>query len=78
MASPSPRHPPTNITVAACDYLRPQGQAYAEALRLAGVKVTEDILPGVPHGFTFAPNADVTKRWLERQVESFATAFGLA
>ena len=74
MSQPNPLHPQTHITVAACDYLRPQGQAYAEKLRLAGVRVTEDILPGVPHGFTFALNAKVTRAWLERQVAYFADA----
>ena len=77
MAVASATHPRTNITVAACDYLRPQGQAYAELLRRVGVDVTEDILAGVPHGFTFAANAKVTRSWVERQIESFAEAFGL-
>ncbi|KIW99742.1 uncharacterized protein Z518_11155 [Rhinocladiella mackenziei CBS 650.93] len=75
MAHPNPQHPATHITVAACDYLMAQGLAYAQLLRSFGVEVTEDILPGVPHGFTFAVNAEVTKAWLERQVDLFAAVF---
>ncbi len=68
-------HPPTHITVAACDFLKFQDLAYAQHLRLSGVTVSEEILPGVPHGFTFPLTADVSKRWLERQVGAFAEAF---
>jgi acetyl esterase/lipase len=75
LAHPTSHHPAMYITVAACDFLRSQGQAYAELLRFSGVQVEEDILPGVPHTFTFAMNANVTKGWLERQVSAFAEAF---
>lgn len=77
MAQPSTRHPPTYITVAGCDSLRAQGQAYAELLRLSGVSVVEDILPGVPHMFTLPTNSTVTRDWTARQVEGFAKAFGI-
>ncbi|VUC23414.1 unnamed protein product [Clonostachys rosea] len=70
-------HPRTCITVAACDGLRAQGQAYATLLRSFGVDVSENVLPGVPHMFTLPVNATVTKRWHERQVEEFAQAFSL-
>ncbi|TAQ88657.1 hypothetical protein B7494_g3009 [Chlorociboria aeruginascens] len=76
VAQPSSNHPPTRITTAACDHLRAQGQAYAELLRFHGVRVTEDVLPGVPHGFTLALNATVAKEWVEREVDSFAAEFG--
>ena len=65
----------TQITVAACDYLRTQGLQYAQVLRSSGVDVIEVILPGVPHNFTLAINANVTKAWLEKQVDVFKAAF---
>ncbi|CAG9998470.1 unnamed protein product [Clonostachys byssicola] len=74
---PVPHHARTSITVAACDGLRAQGQAYATLLRSFGVDVSEQVLPGVPHGFTMPVNATVTKLWHEKQVEEFAQAFGL-
>lgn len=77
VTGPVPHHPRTSITVAACDGLRAQGQAYATLLRSFGVEVSEQVLPGVPHGFTMPVNATVTKRWHEKQVEEFAQAFGL-
>ncbi|KIW32086.1 uncharacterized protein PV07_03658 [Cladophialophora immunda] len=74
MARDIAHHPKTHITVAACDYLMPQGLAYAQLLRSFGTHVTEEILPGVPHGFTFPMNAAVTKRWLENQRDIFMAA----
>ncbi|KIX95660.1 uncharacterized protein Z520_08780 [Fonsecaea multimorphosa CBS 102226] len=78
MAQAIAQHPKTHVTVAACDYLMPQGLAYAQLLRSFGTEVTEEILPGVPHGFTFPMNATVTKRWLENQRDIFMSAFGCA
>ncbi|OAP60659.1 hypothetical protein AYL99_05661 [Fonsecaea erecta] len=78
MAKAIPQHPKTHVTVAACDYLMPQGLAYAQLLRSFGTEVTEEILPGVPHGFTFPMNATVTKKWLENQRDIFMAAFGCA
>ncbi|KIW68745.1 hypothetical protein PV04_04668 [Phialophora macrospora] len=75
MAKLDANHPPTHVTVAACDLLKFQGMAYAQHLRSAGVYVVEEVLPGVPHGFTFPVNAEVTKSWLERQTDAFAAAF---
>lgn len=75
MAKPGAQHPATLVTVAACDHLKIQGLAYAQLLRSSGSKVTEEILPGVPHGFTVAVNAKATRNWVERQVEHFAAAF---
>ncbi|KAH0844850.1 hypothetical protein FOPE_09588 [Fonsecaea pedrosoi] len=69
------QHPPTHVTVAACDFLMPQGLAYAQLLRSFGTSVTEEILPGVPHGFTFPLNADVTRKWIEDQRDVFMAAF---
>lgn len=70
-------HAATYVTIAACDGLRAQGQAYAELLRLSGVTVTEDILPGVPHMFNLPMDAAISKTWHKKQIEAFATAFGL-
>ena len=75
MATVDSRHAPTHFTVAACDLLKFQDLAYAQHLRTSGVKVTEEILPGVPHGFTFPLNAKVTLGWLERQVSLLAAVF---
>lgn len=75
MAPSVAKFPVTDITVAGCDTLRAQGQAFAQYLRTSGVKVTEDILPGVPHMFTLPTNAKVTKTWLKRQVDVLEKAF---
>lgn len=75
LAKPSSSHAPTHVTVAACDELRSQGLAYAQVLRCSGVEVTEDVLAGVPHGFTFPLTANVTKSWLVRQVDALDAAF---
>ena len=75
MAKLDASHPQTHITVAACDHLKYQDLAYAQHLRSFGVEVSEEILPGVPHGFTFPLKAEVAKKWLERQVDMFAAAF---
>jgi acetyl esterase/lipase len=75
MANVTSQHAPTVVTVAACDDLRAQGQAYAEKLRQSGVQTTEDILPGLPHGLTFTLAAKATRSWIERQIDSFASAF---
>lgn len=75
LARPSKSHAPTHVTVAACDELRSQGLAYAQVLRCSGVTVTEEVLPGVPHGFTFPLTAQVTKSWLIRQVDALEDAF---
>ncbi|KAJ9640805.1 hypothetical protein H2204_003094 [Knufia peltigerae] len=67
LATPGSNHPKTHITVAACDFLRDQGLAYTSHLRSFGIDVVEDLLPGVPHGFTFPTRAKVVTGWLERQ-----------
>ena len=72
-----PDHPRTLVTIAGCDFLRPQGLKYAQFLRSCGVQVEEDILRGVPHGFTFALNSELVKSWFERQINAFKDAFDI-
>jgi acetyl esterase/lipase len=43
--------PPATVILAECDPVRPQGVRYAEALRAAGVAVSERVYPGMLHGF---------------------------
>jgi acetyl esterase len=43
--------PPTLLLCADQDPLRPDGEAYAEALRDAGVEVEHRVVPGTAHGF---------------------------
>jgi acetyl esterase/lipase len=43
--------PPATVILAECDPIRPQGARYAQALREAGVEVSEQQYPGMLHGF---------------------------
>ncbi len=43
--------PPATIVVAGLDVLRPEGLAYAQRLRAAGVQVDVLDVPGAAHGF---------------------------
>ncbi|KAF2499637.1 hypothetical protein BU16DRAFT_547877 [Lophium mytilinum] len=43
--------PPALIQVAGLDPLRDEALAYADALQAAGVQVTVQVYPGLPHGF---------------------------
>ncbi|EGC47049.1 lipase [Histoplasma capsulatum var. duboisii H88] len=45
--------PPALIQIAGFDPLRDEGFAYGEALRAAGVPVTEKVFAGLPHAFYF-------------------------
>jgi acetyl esterase/lipase len=43
--------PPATVILAQCDPIRPQGARYAQALREAGVEVSDHTYPGMLHGF---------------------------
>lgn len=77
LANPTPAHPRTHITVAACDILRDQGLAYGQFLRSGGVQATDEVLPGVPHAFTYSMNTPLVERWVEDERDRFAQAFVL-
>lgn len=51
--------PPAYLTVAGCDPLRDEGEAYAEAMRQAGVQVTLRRHPGLLH--SFANQTDINR-----------------
>lgn len=70
-------HAPTHITAAGLDYLLQEDIAYSTKLCDAGIDVMLEVLPGVPHGFTWAVKANVTKQWSRNQVKVLDAAFGL-
>ena len=67
-------HPSAFVTVAARDFLRDEGIAYAQRLRSAGIDTQLEIVPGVPHNLTMAPSADVAKQFFRDQVRAFNAA----
>jgi acetyl esterase/lipase len=60
-------HASTYITVAGMDPLREEGIAYAQHLNKYGVDAQLDVVPGVPHGITVAPEALVAKQFFRDQ-----------
>ncbi|KAK9358507.1 alpha/beta hydrolase [Lipomyces starkeyi] len=75
LSAVSPSHPPTHITVAGRDSLREEGIAYACKLRNSDVDVQLDVLPGVPHGFTWATKSTCMSQFVRNQVRLFNVAF---
>jgi acetyl esterase len=47
--------PATSVVTAECDPLRDEGEAFAERLRVAGVKVVARRYAGMVHGFAGLP-----------------------
>jgi acetyl esterase/lipase len=68
-------HAPTHITAAGLDFLSHEDIAYSTKLRDAGIDTVLEVLPGVPHGFTWAVKANVTKQWTRNQVKVLESAF---
>jgi acetyl esterase/lipase len=68
-------HAPTHITAAGLDYLLQEDISYAVKLRDADIDTVMEILPGVPHGFTWVARANVTKQWIRHQVKVLDEAF---
>jgi len=68
-------HPPTHITVAGCDILCDQGIAYAMRLRDAGIDTALEVVPGVPHVFTWIAKSKATIQWTRGQIKVFNAAF---
>ncbi len=60
--------PPVFVLNSERDFLRASGQAYAEALRAAGVDVTVVMEPGTSHGHVNGPDAPGAARSIERVV----------
>ena len=60
--------PPVFILNSENDFLRASGQAYAEALRAAGIDVTVMMEPGTSHGHVNGPDQPGAERSVERLV----------
>lgn len=74
--------PPAWIAVAEYDVLHDEGLAYADALRAAGVPVTLEQVPGLPHGFArmlnLLPEADAVVSAAAAEIRRRCLAGGAA
>jgi len=69
--------PPTWVSVGDLDLFLQEGVAYADRLAGAGVPVTLEVVPDVPHGFEgWAPEADVSRAVEQRARDWLAAALG--
>lgn len=68
--------PPAWIGVGSLDLFLDEDTRYAERLDAAGVPITLEIIPGAFHGFDLVfPKKDVSKRFLQSQVNALESAF---
>ena len=70
--------PPAFIGVGALDLFVGECIEYARRLICAGVQTELHIVPGAFHGFDFAEDADVAKRFRAANIQALARAFGVA
>ncbi len=69
--------PPAWIGVGTNDLFHDEDLAYAERLREAGVSVVVEVVPGAFHGFeTVAPDAPVSRAFVQAQIDALAGALG--
>ncbi|ORX36967.1 Alpha/Beta hydrolase protein [Kockovaella imperatae] len=68
-------HAAVHVTVGGCDLLRDQGIAYYMALQDNGIEAELQLIPGVPHGFTWASRSRAVSQWLDGQIKVFELAF---
>lgn len=69
--------PPTWVSVGGLDLFLAEDVAYAERLTGAGVPVTLEVVPDVPHGFEgWAPEAEVSRAVEQRARAWLAAALG--
>jgi acetyl esterase/lipase len=60
--------PPAYLDVGAVDPLRDEGIAYAQRLLAAGIDVELHVVPGAPHGYEIARDAELTLRLAHEHV----------
>lgn len=69
--------PPAWIGVGELDLFRAEDEAYADALRRAGVEVALDVVPGFYHGADqLAGDAPIARRFADRQIAALRRGLG--